>query len=177
MLKDEVGSELTEHDAKAALLWNSFKHRLGTSEYSRMYMDLSSLLQTASNLEHLDDSFCLEEIDRIIAELPSNKSPGPDGFNGDFLKKCWPTIKQDFFNLCESFQEGEVCLQSINSSYITLIPKMDSPTQVGDYRPISLLNSSIKLITKLLADRLQKVITELVHKNQYGFIKSRTIQD
>jgi hypothetical protein len=45
------------------------------------------------------------------------------------------------------------------------------------FRPISLLNSALKLLTKLLANRLQKVILDLVHKNQYGFIKSRTIQD
>jgi hypothetical protein len=43
--------------------------------------------------------------------------------------------------------------------------------------PISLLNSSFKVLTKLLANRLQKVITRVIHKNQYGFIKERTIQD
>jgi hypothetical protein len=68
-------------------------------------------------------------------------------------------------------------MQSINSSYITLVPKVDHPVSVSDYRPISLLNSSVKLLTKLLADRLQQVITQLVHENQYGFIKTRSIQD
>ena len=48
---------------------------------------------------------------------------------------------------------------------------------VSDYKPISLLNTSIKLLTKLLANRLQKKIRGLIHKNQYGFIKTRTIQD
>jgi hypothetical protein len=48
---------------------------------------------------------------------------------------------------------------------------------VGDYRPISLLNNSMKILTKLLANRLQSFMTRLVHKNQYGFIKGRTIQD
>jgi retron-type reverse transcriptase len=68
-------------------------------------------------------------------------------------------------------------LQSINSSFITLLPKIDGPTRVNDFRPISLLNTSVKLITKLLSKRLQPEITKLVHKNQYGFIKTRTIQD
>jgi hypothetical protein len=58
-----------------------------------------------------------------------------------------------------------------------LIPKIDGPIRVNDFRPISLLNSSVKLITKVLANRLQPFITKLVHTNQYGFIKTRTIQD
>ena len=54
---------------------------------------------------------------------------------------------------------------------------MPNPCKASDFRPISLLNCSMKLITKLLANRLQRVITDLVHKNQYGFIKTRIIQN
>jgi hypothetical protein len=48
---------------------------------------------------------------------------------------------------------------------------------VNDFRPISLLNTSIKVLTKLMANRLQLKIISLIHRNQYGFIRSRTIQD
>lgn len=65
----------------------------------------------------------------------------------------------------------------MHGSHITLLPKKSPPLTVSDYRPIYLLNMSIKLVTKILANRLQKVITNLIHKNQYGFIKRRTIQD
>ena len=58
-----------------------------------------------------------------------------------------------------------------------LVAKINSPEPVNDYRPISLLNMDIKLLTKLLVDRLQLVILQLLHANQYGFIRSRTIQD
>jgi hypothetical protein len=68
-------------------------------------------------------------------------------------------------------------MRSINTSHIVLVPKIDNPTRVGDYRPISLLNSSIKLLTKVLANRLQQVITQLVHRNQYGFFRNRSIED
>jgi retron-type reverse transcriptase len=47
----------------------------------------------------------------------------------------------------------------------------------NDFRPISLLNSVLKIITKLMANRLQKIILKIVHKNQYGFLKKRSIQD
>jgi hypothetical protein len=58
-----------------------------------------------------------------------------------------------------------------------LIPKTQAPEGPNDYRPISLLNLCLNLITKILANRLQKKILTLVHTNQYGFLKSRNIQD
>jgi hypothetical protein len=79
--------------------------------------------------------------------------------------------------LCHDFWEGTVNLQSINDSFITLIPKILSPECPSDYRPISLLNIGLKLLTKLLANRLQNKILELVHVNQYGFLQTRNIQD
>jgi hypothetical protein len=84
---------------------------------------------------------------------------------------------QDFYDLCDNFHQGNICLKSINGSYIILVPKKDNPQKVGDYRLISLLNNNMKILTKLLANRLQSSMTKLVHKNQYGFIKGRTIQD
>lgn len=68
-------------------------------------------------------------------------------------------------------------LRIINSSFITLVPKVSNPETVSDFWPISLLNISLKLLTKILADILQLVILKLMHKNQYGFIRSRSIQD
>ena len=60
---------------------------------------------------------------------------GPDGFNNDFfLKKCWQIIVPDFYNLYEHFQRRDLCLQSINSSYITLLSKVENLCKVGDYR-------------------------------------------
>ena len=93
------------------------------------------------------------------------------------MKKCWPIIKEDFYNLCNDFYEGEISLQSINGSCIALILKFDGAVKASDFRPISLLNTSMKVITKLLANRLQGVIQSLIHKNQFCFIQSRTIQD
>jgi retron-type reverse transcriptase len=68
-------------------------------------------------------------------------------------------------------------LKSINYSYITLVPKKVNPEKVTDFRPISLLNSNIEFITKILSNRLQKVILKVIHRNQYGFLQGRTIQD
>jgi hypothetical protein len=69
-----------------------------------------------------------------------------------------------------------VDLQAINTIFITLVPKVNSPSNVNDFKPISLINYVVKIITKLLGERLQTIIVPLVHQNQYEFIKSRTIQ-
>lgn len=85
--------------------------------------------------------------------------------------------KNHFYDLCAQFQSGTSCLQSINSCFITLTPPKDVATKINDYGPISLLNCTLKLVTKLLANRLQSTIKDLIHTNQYGFIKTRTIQE
>jgi hypothetical protein len=177
LLSDDNGSLFSDHDGKAGLLWNVFKCRLGSSDFSDNVFDLSSLISLQEDLHWLEEPFTKQDIDSIVAALPTDKSPGPDGFNTNFLKKCWPIISQDFYDLCEQFYQGDVCLRSINGSFIVLIPKKENAQLVGDFRPISLLNNSMKIITKLLANRLQTVMTSLVHKNQYGFIKGRSIQD
>ena len=113
----------------------------------------------------------------MVKDLPTDKSPGPDGFNNDFIKACWHIIGADVRNLVHAFHEGNISLESINTSYITLIPKNSAPLTPSDFRPISLLNGVLKIITKLLANRLQKVILQMININQYGFLKDRVIQD
>jgi hypothetical protein len=140
-----------------------------------MHFDLQQVIQQ-HDLQQIEAPFTKEDIDNVVKN-PLDKVPGPDGFNGIFIKKCWHIIKGDIYQLCFDFFEERIDLQAINNSLITLIPKVNSPTGVGNFRLISLLNCIVKIITKLLGERLQGVIIPLVHQNQYGFIKSRTIQD
>jgi hypothetical protein len=171
------GETVSSHDGKASLLLESYKDSLGRSESTDNSFNMSSLLATSSDISFLEEPFSAKEIDDIINDFPNNKSPGPDGFNAEFLRKCWPIIKNDFYELCNQLHQGSLCLDSMNGCFITLVPKMDGANSTNDFRLISLLNCTLKLITKLLANRLQKVIMQLIHENQYGFIESRTIQD
>jgi retron-type reverse transcriptase len=79
--------------------------------------------------------------------------------------------------LCYDFFEGSINLEGLNTSFITLIPKVSSTATINYFRPISLLSIAIKLITKMVANRLQPKIPSLINRNQYGFIKNRSIQD
>lgn len=138
---------------------------------------MSELIEQYPGLSILSEPFTHEEIDRIIKLIPADRAPGPNGFDGQFLKLCWEIIKEDFYLLCNDFWEGTVNINCLNTSLITLIPKKGTPESVNDYHPISLLNYVLKVLTKILAERLQKWILKIVHWNQYGFIKFRTIQD
>ena len=95
------------------------------------------------------------EIEHVIKTMPADRALGPDGFTGIFLKTCWEVIKEDFYKLCNQFFEGNLNLESINEGLITLIPKVNAPSTINDYRPITLLNCCLKVIIKLLANRLQ----------------------
>lgn len=123
-------------------------------------------------INELSRPFSDDEIAKVLKELPVDRAPGPNGFNGLFVKRCWSIIEPDFLRLIKDFHDGKLALDSINGSLITLIPKMLSPESPNDFRPISLTNTYLKFLTKLLANRLQSLILKCIHKNQYGFLKS-----
>ena len=142
-----------------------------------MKFNLARIMKKCNGLDELTIPFTNDEIDKVVREMPADRAPNPDGFNGLFLKQCWPIIKNYFYNLCNQFHNGELNLESINDDFITLIPKVGSPESINDYRPITLLNCCLKVVTIFLANRLKKIILKIVHRNQYGFLKGRTIQD
>ena len=78
-----------------------------------MTFNLADLIQPVEGLHSLIAPFCTDEIDNIVQNMPSNKAPGPDGFNGRFMKTCWNIIKNDFYNLCSS--EPPYCMGEGNS--------------------------------------------------------------
>lgn len=80
-------------------------------------------------------------------------------------------------NLCKDFHNHSTNLERINWVNIVLLPKSDAPVAVADYRPISLINAPLRIISKILSSRLSKVIDLLVDNSQSIFIKGRSILD
>lgn len=168
---------VTLHEQKKALFYKSFRERMGVSNSPTIGFDLNELFPDHVCLDNPVDPFFTQEMDTLIRIIPADKAPGPDDFNGVFLKKCWHIIAQEFYRLAAHFHLGCTDLQSLNNSFITLVPKKNSPETVNDFRPISLMGVSLKFLTKLMADRLQGVILKVISENQYGFLMGRTIQD
>ena len=87
-------------------------------------------------------------------------------------------IKHDIMEAANAFHSLRSSnLQLINSANIILIPKKDGADTVGDFRPISLIHSFVKIITKALALRLQRFMPSIVSSCHSAFIKTRSIHD
>ncbi|GJZ24249.1 RNA-directed DNA polymerase, eukaryota [Tanacetum coccineum] len=106
-----------------------------------------------------------------------DKSPGPDGFTFEFFRKFWTVIGPDFCIAVKWFFEHGGFAIGCNSSFVTLIPKVLDPKTVSDFRPISLIGSLYKVVTKILATRLSLVISDLISDVQTAFLPNRQILD
>ena len=110
------------------------------------------------------------EIKTIIKNLPTNKSPKPDGFIGEFHEKFREELKLIIFKLFQKIPEGKELPNSSYEASITLIPKPDKDaTKKEKYRPILQMNRDAKILNKILANRIQQHIKKIIH-NQMGFI-------
>jgi hypothetical protein len=116
---------------KATLLFDEYKQRMGHNTNPVMQYNLEQLVKPREGLEHLSRPFTTEDIDTIIKQMPADKALGSDGFNGHFIKSCWDIIKEDFYTLCFDFFNGSLDLETINCSFITLIPKVNNPDGRG----------------------------------------------
>ncbi|GAU13347.1 hypothetical protein TSUD_43010 [Trifolium subterraneum] len=132
---------------------------------------------SADNSAELVKPFLLDEIKAAVWDCDSYKSPGPDGVNIGFFKDFWDLLKIDLLNFFAEFHRNGVLTKGINSTFIALIPKVECPLKVSEFRPIALVSSIYKILAKVLANRLRNVIGNVVGESQTAFIKDRQILD
>jgi hypothetical protein len=107
--------------------------------------------------------------------MRSDASPGPDGFSPGFFKHFWPVVRDDLMSLFEAFQSGDVQLHPLNQAHMVLLPKRDDVITADGFRPISLQATVLKILYKMLTNRIQSIIPTLVTLDESGFIRGREI--
>jgi len=125
----------------------------------------------------LTEPFDGKEIKEAIWNCDSHKSPGPDGITFSFIKNNWGLLEKDVEGVVNCFyREGKIP-KGCNASFLTLIPKIENPQSLEEYRPISLVSCVYKFLTKLLANRIKKVIGKVVDGTQSAFLSNRGLLD
>lgn len=119
--------------------------------------------------------FSVDKVKEAIWDCDSFKSPGPDRVNFGFIKEFWSVLRDDIMRFVSEFHRK--LAKGINTTFIVLIPRVDNPQHLNDFRPISLVGSMYKIIAKVLANRLRVVIGSVVSETQSAFVKKRQILD
>nr|GEV07030.1 RNA-directed DNA polymerase, eukaryota [Tanacetum cinerariifolium] len=128
-------------------------------------------------VENMDRLISRDEIKNAVWSCAENKSLGPNGYTFEFFRRYWNFIGLDLCSAVECFFDKGSFPMGNNASFIALIPKVSDAKYVTDYRPISLIGSVYKVITKVLANRLATVVSDLVSDTQSAFVANRQILD
>ncbi|XP_071688766.1 uncharacterized protein [Rutidosis leptorrhynchoides] len=117
------------------------------------------------------------EVKRAIFDVDNHKSPGPDGFTSEFFKSSREIVGDEITLAMQDFFKNGQLLTTLNHIVMALIPKVDVPSKVTDYRPIACCNVLYKCISKIIANRIKDSLGDIVNINQSAFIPGRRISD
>ena len=178
-IKDDEG-RWHEKEEDVAKVFTSYFRSLFTSsgpQYLENVTDKVSTRVTAEMNSHLTKPFTQDEIFEALKQMHPTKAPGPDGMPAFFFQKFWHILGHDISNTVLDVLNNDLDLTFLNHTYIVFIPKVKSPENCKDFRPISLCNVVFKIITKTLANRFQSILPHIIHETQSAFVPGRLITD
>jgi hypothetical protein len=125
----------------------------------------------------LTSPFTAMEVQQVAFQMHPSKAPGPDGMSSFFFKKYWHIVGQDVVTAVLSVLNLGFLLRKVNHSHIVLVPKRKNPQRMSDYRPIRLSNVVYKILSKVLANRMKRVLPWITSESQSAFVPRRQITD
>ena len=118
-----------------------------------------------------------DEVKEALDSIGDLKAPGMDGLPTIFYKHYWHLIGEDVVREVLHVLQGGSIPEGWNDTLVVLIPKVQDPERLKDLRPISLCNVVYKLVSKVLANRLKSILSEIISPNQSAFVPGRLISD
>lgn len=118
---------------------------------------------------YLDSIYTAEEVVIAIKQMHPTKASGPDDMALIFFQKVWSIIGEDIILAGLNFLNLGMFLDSLNHTFISLISKKKNLEVFSDYRPISLCNVLYKVVAKVLANRLKRIIPNIISNTQKYF--------
>nr|GMD95081.1 uncharacterized protein LOC111375444 [Ipomoea batatas] len=177
---DEFGQPTTSLAQIGELFVAFYKDLLGKSR-SRISCRAEFIndgpIVSVSQQNQLTSAVTNQEIKDVLFDVDDQKAPGSDGYSAAFFKKNWDVIGEDFMDAVKEFFHSGKLLKQINYTVIALIPKTQQANVVGDFRPISCCNVIYKVISKVLATRLNTVLPSIIDHAQAAFIGGRSMSD
>ena len=117
------------------------------------------------------------EIEKALKQMHPLKAPNPDDMPPLFYQHFWPTVNFVVIQTVLDFRNHGVALPKFHETHFVLIPKNKNLKRVTDYKPISLCNVAYKLASKAVANKMKRVLKDIVGENQSAFVAERLITD
>ena len=173
-----VTKKVAEIKEEAERFFREFLQMVPTDYEELSTNDLQELMPfrcSETDKEMLTSPVSAEEIKRVLFAMPTDKSPGPDGYTSEFYKSTWDILGSEFTLAVQSFFVKGFLPKGVNSTILALIPKKTEARVMKDYRPISCCNVIYKVISKIIANRLKQVLPKFVAGNQSAFVQDRLL--
>lgn len=173
-LQNELGIWISDQDQLLSMAKQYFSDLFQTdAECTGSFVKGLFPPLTTSQKEDLAKEFRDKEIICALKGMSPSKAPGPDGFNAGFYQKTWSIIGKKVLEFVKGVQQTGHLTPGIADALLVLIPKVENPSSIKEYRPISLCNVIYKLVTKVIANRLKSVWSGLICSNQVSFVAGR----
>lgn len=117
------------------------------------------------------------EIDDALFQMHPLQAPGPDGLPALFFQKCWNVVGKEVKNMVLQVLNHEKDHLEFNQTFIVLISKCKKPRSPKEFRPISLCNAVMKLVSKSIANMVKRLIPDIIDEGQKSFMGGRLITD
>lgn len=118
-----------------------------------------------------------EEIKNDLFSMAPFKAPGPNGLHASFYQKTWDIVGKSIIDNTTNFWSTGIMPEYLNDTLVTLIPKVNNPELVSQFRPISLCNVAYKVITKTMTNKLKSILPVVIGEHQSSFVPGRQISD